>query len=96
MSRLVVAPRAEADLQGILEYISQDRPAAGRRLVKDLRKACQFLAEHPGAGELQPELPGKNLRTFSVRGYVIFFRPLKDGAQVVRVIHGARDWPTLF
>jgi toxin ParE1/3/4 len=64
--------------------------------LDELRGTCQFLAEHPGAGELQQDLPSKTLRAFSVHHYVIFFRPLKDGAEIGRVIHGARDWPTVF
>ncbi|MGH9438287.1 MAG: type II toxin-antitoxin system RelE/ParE family toxin, partial [Terriglobia bacterium] len=28
--------------------------------------------------------------------YLIFYRPIRDGIEVVRVIHGARDIPALF
>ena len=34
------------------------------------------------------------MRYFRVRGfesYVIFYRPLSDGIEVVRVLHGAQD-----
>lgn len=96
MSRLVIAPRAEADLDEIRAYIAQDDPRAAKRFVKRLREECQFLAEHPGVGQLQPELGVNDIRTFSYRNYVIFFRPIKDGVQVVRVLHGARDWPSMF
>ena len=29
-------------------------------------------------------------------GYVIFYRPLENGIEVTRVLHGARDFPPLF
>lgn len=28
--------------------------------------------------------------------YLIFYLPLEDGIEVVRVLHGARDWEPLF
>ncbi|MCI0681528.1 MAG: type II toxin-antitoxin system RelE/ParE family toxin [Gemmataceae bacterium] len=39
------------------------------------------------------------LRTWPVRKfkkYIIFFEPLDDGVEVIRVLHGARDYPALF
>jgi len=28
--------------------------------------------------------------------HIIFFQPLTDGVEVIRVLHGARDYPALF
>jgi toxin ParE1/3/4 len=28
--------------------------------------------------------------------YIIFYRPIDDGIEVVRILHGARDLPPLF
>ncbi|MGH7989069.1 MAG: type II toxin-antitoxin system RelE/ParE family toxin [Limisphaerales bacterium] len=36
------------------------------------------------------------LRSFPVSRYVIFYRPMENGIEVVRVLHGARDFPPLF
>ena len=36
---------------------------------------------------------------WSIRGfqnYIVFYRPLEDGVDVVRVIHGARDIQAIF
>jgi toxin ParE1/3/4 len=41
----------------------------------------------------------KQVRAWSVRGfenYLIFYRPLSNGIDVVRVIHGARDIAAVF
>ena len=32
----------------------------------------------------------------TVANYAIFYRPLEDGIEVIRIIHGARDLPKLF
>jgi toxin ParE1/3/4 len=36
------------------------------------------------------------LRSLSVGNYLIFYRPLADGIEIVRVLHGARDIDSLF
>ena len=51
---------------------------------------CQFLADNPLMGCVHPELrPG--LRSFPHGDYLIFYRPLRDGVSIVRVLHGSRD-----
>ncbi len=32
-----------------------------------------------------------NLRSFPIGSYLIFYRPMEDGIQLIRVAHGARD-----
>ena len=39
---------------------------------------------------------GLELRSVSLRSYLIFFRYLDDRLEVVRIVHGARDLPTVF
>jgi toxin ParE1/3/4 len=36
------------------------------------------------------------LRSFLVDNFVIFYRPMDGGIEVVRILHGARDLPPLF
>lgn len=39
-------------------------------------------------------LPG--MRLFALGNYVIFYRSGADEVEIVRVIHGARDWRRIF
>jgi toxin ParE1/3/4 len=93
--RLVVSPAAERDFESILSFIARDKPGAALSFVKKLRARCTTLAKNPFVGEdcslLRPET-----RRVAVEGYLIFFRVGADAVEVVRVIHGARDWPALF
>jgi toxin ParE1/3/4 len=41
-------------------------------------------------GRERPDLRA-GLRSFTVGSYLIIYRPLADGIEVVRVLHGARD-----
>jgi toxin ParE1/3/4 len=37
-----------------------------------------------------------NLRSFTVKNYVIFYQPITDGIEVLRVLYGARDIHRVF
>jgi toxin ParE1/3/4 len=53
-----------------------------------------LLADHPGLGPARPDI-APDLRYFPVRRYLILYRQITDGIELVRVVHGARDVPTL-
>jgi toxin ParE1/3/4 len=36
-----------------------------------------------------------DLRTFPAGNYLILYRQIDDGAEIVRVVHGARRWQEL-
>jgi toxin ParE1/3/4 len=46
-------------------------------------------------GRARPELR-PDLRSFPVGRFVIFYREVRDGIEIVRVLRGARDLPALF
>ena len=65
------------------------------------KKAFRQLLRMPHAGDVcefdTEELAG--LRMWPVRGfenYVIFFRPTTNGIEVIRVLHAAQDFPSIF
>ena len=53
------------------------------------------LGRNPEIGQQRPDLR-PNLRSISHGNYVVFFYSAKDGAEIVGVVHGARDIDTLF
>jgi toxin ParE1/3/4 len=90
MARIVQDADAEADLVQIWFYIARDNSTAADRLLDRIAKSLELLATQPRSGQEWNELsPG--IRRFAVGNYVILYRPLDDGIQVVRVLHGARD-----
>jgi toxin ParE1/3/4 len=86
---------ARRDLQEIHDYIAADDPAAALRLVGRIEQSCQLLAENPLIGE-SCEFLAERLRMTVVGNYIVFHRPTDDGAEIARIIHGARDWRRLF
>jgi toxin ParE1/3/4 len=53
------------------------------------------LAHNPYLGREWKDL-GMGLRSFPVGSYIVFYYPLPDGIDVLRVLHGARDIPDIF
>jgi toxin ParE1/3/4 len=97
MARLEFDEDAINDLEEITRYIGveQGRPAAAEKMVGRIRDKCELLATQPGMGEPRPDLL-EGIRLYPVRPYIIFFYPLRDGIRVLRILHGARDYPRLF
>ncbi len=95
MKRFRIDPQARADLDGVYEYVAKANRPAARRLIERFQEALRLLATQPMMGQARPELAA-NLRSFTVGSYVIYFRPVRDGIQVARVIHGARDTTSEF
>jgi toxin ParE1/3/4 len=87
--------QAEEDLIEIWIYIAQDNPAAADHVLDAINERCLALADNPLMGRLRPDI-APELRYFTVGNYLILYRTVPDGVQIVRVIHGARDLPNLF
>lgn len=89
-----LTPLAEADIEAIVLFIAEDDPAAAVRWLDDMLRRCQRVGDMPGIGVSRHEIrPG--LRTFPMGNYLILYREFADGAEIVRVIHGARQWQEL-
>ena len=95
MSAICVSKTALADIRGIWAHVAQDRPASADALIDSFYKRFRLAAMNPMIGEARPDL-SKGLRVLSVGNYVIGFRRISQGIQIVRVVHGAREWHSLF
>ena len=91
MPAVIYAPDADDDLEGIVDYIARDKPTAAREWLAKVRATCQILAENPQVGEVREGFGVPGCRSFSIGNYVVFFRPVDEGIEVSRVIHGSRD-----
>jgi toxin ParE1/3/4 len=89
--RLLLRPAARADLLDISDYIASDNPAAAERLLAELETKSLLLADQPGIGHRRPDILREDLLCFGVRQYLIFYRLIPEGIEVVRYLHGRRD-----
>ncbi len=89
MTRIVRSPRAAEDLIELWTYIAVDDPAAADRMLDLIEEKLGMLAANPALGPARPDI-AREVRLFPVRRYVILYRVLPDGIEVVRVVHGMR------
>ena len=78
------------DVTSIWAFIADDNARAADTLIDRIDKTADMLAETPLAGRARPEL-GPKLRSFPVGNYIIFYVPVPDGIEIVRVMNGRQD-----
>jgi len=88
--KIVRRPRARQDLIQVWQYIADDNEAAADRTLDRIERALANLAENPTIGRARPELAA-DLRSFPVGNYVLFYRPMPDGIDLIRVRSGYLD-----
>ena len=84
------SPQAEFDLTLIWDFIAHDNIRAADALLVRIEAAFDMLAANPLAGRARDDLAPK-IRSFPVGSHIIFYRPLSDGIEVGRVLHGRHD-----
>src|ERR1700730_10807905 len=98
MSRYQVTPQAARDLLDIWSFIAQDKPRAADRVEAAVFRACDLLADSPLAGRIRKDLTSLPLRFWVVHpysNYLIVYDPETKPTQVIPILHGARDLPSV-
>jgi len=93
--RVTRRPLAAADILDIWDHIAEDSLDRADRWVDKLDEKFMLLATQPMMGRARDEL-AQALRSFPFGRYVIFYTPVNDGIDVVRVLHSARDIDAAF
>ena len=92
MSRYVLSRRARADLTEIWKYTA-DRwtPEQADRYVLEIHAAIERVANDPRKGRPCDHIrPG--YRKWNIGAHVLFFRPVSEGIEIVRVLHQSMDF----
>ena len=95
-------PQFEADLLEQMEYFEREAGmVVADRFFTALKNSIRFLSEFPDVGDrcgfANPRLSG--VRAWPINGFrkwLIFFRRTDAGLECVRLLHGHRDWMTVF
>lgn len=102
MGRVIKRVAAKRDLTDHFVFLGENASVdVAHRFLHSSNLSFQALAQMP---ELGAQRSFRNPRFSSVRAcpvkgferYLIFYRPLTDGVEILRVIHGARDIERLF
>lgn len=87
--RIVLTPEALSDIVEIAAYIARHDPAAADRLLIRLETKTRLLSPNPQLGRPYGLRPG--IRLSSSGNYLIAYRLLEDGIEVLRYLHTRRD-----
>ncbi|MFN3815153.1 type II toxin-antitoxin system RelE/ParE family toxin [Brevundimonas sp.] len=92
MTRFVLSPAAQADLEDIWRYSAAWSSAQAERYVLAIRDACDDLATGVQAGQDAGDIRA-GYRRLRVGSHVLFFRQSGDVIDVVRILHQRMDLP---
>lgn len=100
MSQFRVSPEAQQDLDAIYDYVADEQQAlsGANRVLDEFLEKFILLASQPYMGtscdDLQDQIP--DLRQFRSGSYVVYYRPIPDGVEIIHVAHSARDRDAVF
>lgn len=100
-ARIIRTPQARRDVIELGEYIAFNNISAAERFLEAVDRALELLGAMPELGTPwetdHPRYAG--IRWWIIKGFrnhLIFYRPISEGIEVVRVVYGARDLGSLF
>ena len=96
MALVIRAPEAIRDILEAWSFVATNNgEAAADAFVAKIRQKTDALATQPSIGRRRPEL-GTDVRSLPVDSYLIFYRPIRGGIRVIRLLHGKRDIEAAF
>ena len=97
---LRILPAADRDVDELGAYISRDSTDSALRFFESVAATYDLILEAPGSWPIYELAPSRlvDLRkraALNFPNYLIFYRIDADMVEIVRVVHGARDIPSL-
>ena len=90
MTQFRLSALAEEDLTAIWVYIGQYNEDLADSLIAQLGERFVMLSAFPNAGRSREDIR-PDLRSFAIEKYVIFYRVIPEGVEIIRILHGSRD-----
>jgi toxin ParE1/3/4 len=94
-------PAATSDITELYCYFLDIEANLGERFLDCLYETYEMIAHMPELGQLyrfrDPAMQGSRIRQIKkFSNYLIFYRIETDRIEILRVLHGARDYMNLF
>jgi toxin ParE1/3/4 len=84
---------ATHDLTSICDYIEEhDTPATARRVALRVYRSVTSLDKFPHRGRRGRKADTRELVVTNLP-YVVIYRVRENVVEVIRILHGAQDWP---
>jgi len=89
MPQIFRSALSRQDYDDIWDYIARDDAEAASRFLRKIDEKLLLYAAFPGMGTRRDNFsPG--LRSFPVGNYIVFYRAMDDGIELVRVLRGSQ------
>jgi toxin ParE1/3/4 len=95
MAQYLINKLASQDLIEIADYFAASNVRAGEKFFNDFNRKCKQLVAFPNSGKSYDYIYS-DLKGVPLSSYIIFYRLLEDGIEILRVISGRRDLFTAF
>lgn len=95
MKQHIISPEASLDLEDIIDYFANRNIDAGERFVNEFENKCKYIANFPNMGRSYANIK-TDLRGVPLDGYIILYRIIDSGIEIVRVVSGYRNLESLF
>lgn len=89
--RIEWRPAARDDLLGLIRYIAEDNVPAAFAVSERIEAAVEALTRHPLRGR-PSRVKGTRELVVPRIPYLVIYRP-GDPVVILRILHGARQWP---
>ncbi len=86
------AAATRRDLASIIDFISQENPVAAAEQVQRIERRADDLMDFPSLGR-PGRLPSTRELVVPGTSYLLIYRSYGETVEILRVLHGARDWP---
>ena len=90
--RIVWTREAIRDLVAIRHHIAREDPAAARAVARRITDAVDALRQMPFRGR-PGRIPGTRALVVAGTAYLVPYRPQGERPELLRVLHGRRQWP---
>lgn len=84
-----------ADLEKIVDYIASDNPKAALAIWDEIESQIERLVAYPHSGRLG-RVEGTRELVVNRTPFIVGYRVIGDAVLVLRVLHGAQQWPDEF
>ncbi len=83
---------AANDLYNIVQHIQKDNPSAAADVASILYDGCGSLRDFPRRGR-KGRIEGTRELVFPGLPYIVVYRIQNQIVEVMRIYHGAQNWP---
>lgn len=83
---------AGRDMRALRRYIAEHDPKAAESTALQILDALERLTVYPASGRAGRKPDTREL-VIPGSAYIVVYRVVGDRVQILRVLHGARQWP---